>query len=779
MFGLLASAHAEPLEQAEIIDLQLRWHHQFQFAGYYAAVEKGYYLEEGLAVRLHEGDPAHQPIPEVLSGRAQYAEGNSELLYQRLLGKPLVALAAIFQHSPSVLLVRQDSNIQSVHDLIDKRIMLMNMTEDADFLTMFLSEGIGLYKLNITPSSYNLNDLISGKVDAFNSYLTNEPYFLKQKNIAYRVIAPSNYRIDFYSDILFTTETELHDHPKRVAAMRRATLKGWHYAMDHQEEIIDLLINKYSVKKSREHLQFEAEEMRKIMFPDLIEIGHMNPGRWQHMADTFVKAGLVKPGYSLDGFIYDTTPNRLPAWVLPVTILVLGVLAIVSYATYSLHRLNRRLHQTQTELLKSKKKLDEAQHIARLGSWDWDIAADQVDWSETAADIYTPDDKSVTPSVEVFKKSIHPEDYDQVMLAIESTLTRNTSYDIEHRVVSKTRGERYVHAQGKVTRDHDGKALKLIGTVQDITERKKQESIIIEALAQANRFKNALDHISAFIYMKDQNHRYVYANQPTLDLFDCTPEELIGSDDRRFFPEDVVSKLYAVDTRVMAQGENSAEEIESRTADGEIRYYWEVKTPIFDPQDKSHIWGLCGISYDITERKFLEEELKRQAHIDYLTGVNNRRHFMEQAELELRRAVRYNNPLCIFMMDIDYFKQINDSYGHKTGDIVLKKLTEICQHTLREVDIIGRVGGEEFAILLPETNLDKAFEVAERLRVVISETNVPLENGLPVHFTVSIGVAALAAKEDNLDVLINVADKALYTAKNLGRNKVCTYRHAS
>lgn len=256
--GMIIAVHAHA---TEVVDLQLRWHHQFQFAGYYAAVEKGFYKEEGLDVLIHAGDPAHQPVPEVLAGHAHYAEGNSEVLYQRLLGKPLVALAAIFQHSPSVLLTRRDSGIESVHDLMGKKVMLMNMTEDADFLSMFLSEDISLSQVQIMPSSYDINDLISGKVDAFNSYTTNEPYLLKQRNIAYNIIDPSTYRIDFYSDILFTSEAELRDHPKRVEAMRRATLKGWRYAMDHPDEIITLLLDKYHVEKTREHLEFEAAEM--------------------------------------------------------------------------------------------------------------------------------------------------------------------------------------------------------------------------------------------------------------------------------------------------------------------------------------------------------------------------------------------------------------------------------------------------------------------------------------------------------------------------------------
>jgi diguanylate cyclase (GGDEF)-like protein/PAS domain S-box-containing protein len=176
---------------------------------------------------------------------------------------------------------------------------------------------------------------------------------------------------------------------------------------------------------------------------------------------------------------------------------------------------------------------------------------------------------------------------------------------------------------------------------------------------------------------------------------------------------------------------------------------------------------------DITERKLFEAELKRQARIDHLTGVSNRGYFMDQAELELSRAIRYGNPLSLYMLDIDFFKKVNDSYGHKIGDLVLIKLAEVCRQTLREVDIIGRVGGEEFVILLPETDLAEAAKVAERLRESIAKSKVPLESGLPLHFTVSIGVTSLVSEDDNLDVLLNLADKALYEAKEKGRNRVC------
>lgn len=416
----------------------------------------------------------------------------------------------------------------------------------------------------------------------------------------------------------------------------------------------------------------------------------------------------------------------------------------------------------------------------------------------------------------------------------------------------------------------------------------------------ANRLSIALDHIPAYIYIKDRQRRYVYANKPALELFSCSEGELRGSEDSRFFPPDAVSNLHAIDTRVFEQGEDTAQEVVSQDDNGMKHVYWEVKTPIYDEVDKTKIWGLCGISTDITEfkhreavlqesvrrfhstfdsapigmalvgidgrflqandalcrilgyrqeelqqktfqeithpedlqtdlpmleelhtgrresyqiekrylhkdghviwillsrstvrdsnnkilyliaqiqdvteRKSLMDKLSLQANQDYLTNLFNRRFFMEQAEVELARAKRYGKPLSLLMLDIDHFKNINDTYGHKSGDIVLQKLSGLLLEKLRTVDVVGRIGGEEFAILLPESNLNNAIEVAERLREDTAETEVKLEGGKIVHLTVSIGIAMLNDRDINLDVMFNLADQALYKAKNGGRNKVC------
>ena len=168
------------------------------------------------------------------------------------------------------------------------------------------------------------------------------------------------------------------------------------------------------------------------------------------------------------------------------------------------------------------------------------------------------------------------------------------------------------------------------------------------------------------------------------------------------------------------------------------------------------------------------KELERQAHTDFLTELDNRRYFFEQAEAELARALRYRKDLSLLMLDVDYFKSVNDNYGHKSGDVVLQTLADTMRNTLRQVDIIGRLGGEEFAAILPETNVAEACDAAERLRAAVAGTKISINSGAALHVTVSIGVATLSNKAYDIETLLRQADDALYAAKNGGRNQVRT-----
>lgn len=341
----------------EKVTMQLRWLHQFQFAGYYAARHKGFYREHGLDVDIIAGSPTRTPVDEVASGRAQYGEANSELLYHYLKGSPLVALAAVFQHSPSVLLTRKDSDIITPHQLAGKRVMMVGGSEDIDFLAMLANEGVKKEDLNIIPSSYNIQDLIAGKTDVFNAYLTNEPYYLLEQGVVAHAIKPINYGVDFYSDILFTSKDEIKNHPQRVKAFRKASLLGWEYAMTHKQEIIELILAEYGPVKSRNHLEFEAESMEDLILPTLIPVGNINPGRIQRMADLMVQFDLIEPGISLNDFIYDPDPKIKRELFLKITQITGGLLLISAVILLFLWSFNRRLSREISKRRKAEEQL--------------------------------------------------------------------------------------------------------------------------------------------------------------------------------------------------------------------------------------------------------------------------------------------------------------------------------------------------------------------------------------------------------------------------------------
>ena len=163
---------AQPAMALEKIALQLKWTHAFQFAGYYAAAAKGYYREAGLDVELREAEPGSDPLLAVLDGKAQYGVGTSSLLLARKAGQPVVVLAVIFQHSPLVLISRENRNTQGIHDLIGGKLMIEPQSDE--LLAYLKQEGIPLERISLLPHSFNPQDLIDRKVDAISAYVTNE-----------------------------------------------------------------------------------------------------------------------------------------------------------------------------------------------------------------------------------------------------------------------------------------------------------------------------------------------------------------------------------------------------------------------------------------------------------------------------------------------------------------------------------------------------------------------------------------------------------------------------
>ncbi|QCU89872.1 GGDEF domain-containing protein [Thiomicrorhabdus sediminis] len=510
---IIATAFFLPNTQAaESIKVQLRWLHQFQFAGYYMALEKGYYANYALDVELIEGGPnSLKPIDDVLEGKVDFAITGSGVVIDRMEGKPVVAVAAIMQTSPIVWISLKSSNIRSPIDLANKRLLIMPPPESAELLTMLKHEGIDIDQLDIRNTSYRIEDLIDNKADAYDGYISNEPYYLKQRGIEYNLINPREYGINFYSDVLITSQTFAKNQPELVEHFKAATLKGWEYALDNIEETVQLIHNQYAPQKTLDHLRFEAQTLKKLIMPELVQVGHMNPGRWQFIANSYQQLNMTQADAGLKGFLFEA--DFKPNYTLAINI-ALGsalLLLIAALIIFKFRKLSQQLHKSN------------------------------------------------------------------------------------------------------------------------------------QLLAQ-------------------------------------------------------------------------------------------------------------------------------QALIDQLTQVRNRRGFLEQAKTVLSQANREQSHSSFLMFDIDNFKQINDRYGHSAGDAALIKFANMLSSHRRQQDIVARIGGEEFAMLLIDADIKSAEKIAKRILEDIRHAVIESPNSdNQFNITASIGIAAA---HGSIEEFCEKADKALYQAKHNGRNQI-------
>ena len=306
-----------------------------------------------------------------------------------------------------------------------------------------------------------------------------------------------------------------------------------------------------------------------------------------------------------------------------------------------------------------------------------------------------------------------------------------------------------------------------IGVVRDLTV----ETALRARLAESRNFlANVIENIPSVTYVKNRQGRNLLVNRKYEEITGKSREQVLGKLDSEIHAPAEAESYRASDLQVMHSGQVLEIEESLSTADGE-KYFLSVKFPTRNPAGE--ITGICGISTEITQIKHYQRELERLSQYDELTGLFNRRHFMSLARHELSRSARYGGELALLMLDIDYFKRVNDDHGHRAGDLVLTAISQEIRQALRETDIPGRLGGEEFAVLLPETGAEQAQQVAERLRKAVAGKIIDIGDEKQLGCTVSIGVAAKPTGPSNdLEGLLHWADTALYAAKNAGRDRV-------
>jgi len=621
-FGLLITQSSVALES---VTLQLKWKHQFQFAGYYAAFVKGFYKEAGLDVLIKEAVVGQDPIASVIDGSAEYGVGTSELLLRHQEGAPVVVLGVIFQHSPLGLVVSQASGVEHVHDLVAKPLMIE--ANSAELFAFFAREGVNRDLLNIVHHSFDIRDLIDGRVAGMSVYTTDEPFALKQAGIDYSLFLPRQAGIDFYGDNFFTTRQEIEAHPERVQAFRAATIKGWKYAMAHPEEIIDLIYERYTQRHSRLHLAYEAKEMMRLLQADLVEPGYMHEGRWRHIADTYATQGLLKPDYDLSRFLYKPEngldAQKVKQWVLGLVLIFVAIFAVLLYVW----RLNRKLE-------------------------------DRENWLENV-----------------------------ISHAPNALIVLNEKFEVH---------------------DWNEQAEAIFGwRIEEVKGRSAFEFLVPESERQ---------HV-----------------------------------------EDTLSSI-------LRTGELTRSENWNLTRDGK-RIFCDWRNVMPQPDT------IICMASDMTDRRRMEEELRELAHTDALTKVANRTLFFEKMEQSMLLAKRQDAKLAMLFIDLDDFKLVNDRYGHEVGDVVLVEVVQRIRMAIREADMLARIGGDEFVLMLYNCeSVEKARQVAEKVLFVLER---PLQvAGLSVVVGGSIGISLFPEHGTRVTELLKAADQAMYSVKGAGKNGI-------
>jgi len=295
-------------QSLEKVSLQFHWKDQFEFAGYYMAKEKGFYKELGLDVEFKNYEYGINVTKEVENKKATYAIGGSDLIVDISNGAKISMLAAVFQSSPLVLLTTTKSNIKSIDDFKNKKVMLTPDTlNSVTYNAMLNKENISFADIHIQEHSFDVNDLIIGKTDLMQSYITNEPYALKKAGITPIIFDPKDYGFDFYSDILFTSEDEIKNHRQRAIDFKEASLKGWKYAFENIEESISVIHKKYnSQNRSIEALRYEAKESKKLAFYGEKNIGNISLHKLNRMYDAYNILNLVNTPIDMKKYFVKT-----------------------------------------------------------------------------------------------------------------------------------------------------------------------------------------------------------------------------------------------------------------------------------------------------------------------------------------------------------------------------------------------------------------------------------------------------------------------------------------
>jgi diguanylate cyclase (GGDEF)-like protein/PAS domain S-box-containing protein len=432
-----------------------------------------------------------------------------------------------------------------------------------------------------------------------------------------------------------------------------------------------------------------------------------------------------------------------------------------------LTRLRAEVVQLQEELRRARQICDDAQRLAHIGSWEWDLRSGAAYWSDEMYRLHGHEPGAIPVDRQTGMEHTHPEDRERRARWI-ARVHECPGEEIEERLrlVLADGSERPIVARAVLEVDDDGEPLRYIGTNQDrsIEVRSDEAECLLTQIVMST---------SEAIYTVDLDTRVLSWNPGAERLYGYTAEEMIGQPLQMLYPENHDGGLWQLSQERrerLLSGDYEFEEYETtrRHKDGSLIQVAVTASPLRDHTGK--IIGVVGSLRDITERRRTEAQLAYLSNNDALTGLFNRRRFEEELNGIAVRARQYGYHAAVLMIDLDNFKYVNETYGHKAGDELVASIAELIKSRLRPMDVLARFGGDSFGLVVIDTDTEPARELAEELLAAVREHEMEI-NGRAIHVTASVGVVIFDGIQASIEDVLADVDRAMYQSKEKGRNR--------
>lgn len=727
----------------EQVSLQLPWHHQFQFAGYYMAKEKGFYRNADLEVEIRDISHSKDTVADVVSGEADFGVDGCGLLVERSQGRPVVAVAAIFQQSPMIFLALQKSGINAPDDLKGKRVMLSSGQKSLK-LTALLYQKKLLDKIIPLNTSYDVHSLINGETDVFNAYRTNEPYLLKSLGYPYRIIDPADYGIGFYGDILFTSDNLAQKQPDLVERFRQASINGWYYALAHPDETIELIKKNYRCPKSLDHLHFEAEETAKVIRSDLVEIGFMGATRWKQITHYLIAIGTIAPEFDLDpDFIFTPPPGIAWGKVIPWFILSGAIGVILLSLIGMLLKANYNVRKTRDELAQREEKystvVNSQQDALLLHKLLPDGFAPFTEVNTAAIDLYgyTREELLKLSSQDIVDPQIL-KNYDtstrkKNLLSNRELITESVHikkggepFPVEIRAsIVELAGENYI-----------------LTVVRDITNKKLTEE----------KYRILVNEARAGMALADaETGELLDCNRTLADMVERSREELIGQKQSILHPPEYLRADGITTDFSTSRNTKAGENIFTRclTASGRLIEVEIRSKPIEYAGRKM----MLGIFYDISELLSLQKQLRQKYKMEAV-GV-----------MAGGIAHNFNNSLSVILGSLELARM-----KVKQPDKVLEFLNTAAKASIHARDLVKQILSYSRRDLGKKSSTDLALVTEETMKLLRS--TLPTTVKVDVQYDPKIPMMILADAGQIQETLINLCNNAVQAMNEEGLLKI-------